>query len=83
MKSLYAISPVDIDDNMSKPDCPVSLVYGELEKNIPSKEWAGQMGAKMEVISKFGHELYADEKIIQKVSLDLLESVIKPQAQNI
>ena len=81
MKSLYAISPIDLDKVSQGPDCPVTLLYGELEKNRPSTEWAIKTKSVMEIVPKFGHEMYTDEKIIRKVCLDLLGLVLKKEYQ--
>jgi hypothetical protein len=82
MKSLYSISPPNLEEFEWKPDCPVHLLYGEygdFNRRLPSVEWAETVGAKLEVVPKFGYELYSDEKIIQKVSLYLLQNMLKKQ----
>ena len=81
MKSLYAVSPIEMHHFSEGPDCPITLLYGELEDKIPSPEWSIQTKAVVERIPKFGHEMYSDEKIIRKVCLDLLDLVIKKQYQ--
>ncbi|MBC2838894.1 hypothetical protein [Robiginitalea sp. SC105] len=78
MKSLYAVSPLclqKIGDH--HPDCPVTLVYGEYHENRPAPHWFREVGLEPEVIERFGQELYSDEKIIQKVCMDLLDGVLK------
>jgi len=82
MKSIYAISPLGLEAFEWKPDCPAHLLYGEygdFNKALPSEEWAVKVGATVEVVPKFGYELYSDEKIIQKVSLSLLQNMLKKQ----
>jgi hypothetical protein len=37
----------------------------------------------MEVIPRFGHGMYSDEKIIQKVCKDLLDETLRKQYQGI
>ena len=81
VKSLYAVSPIEMHQFSQGPDCPLTLLYGELEEHIPSAEWSIKTNAVIERIPKFGHEMYSDEKIIKKVCLDLLELVIKKQYQ--
>ncbi len=81
VKSLYAVSPIDLDQQEEGPDCPVTLLYGELGSKIPSDEWVIQTKANIEVVPNFGHEMYSDEKIIRKVSLDLLDLAIKKEYQ--
>ena len=82
MKSLYALSPIDLHKTREKPDCKVTLVYGQYDDDIPNLDWSEKTGAKMEIIPKYGHELYSDEKIIQKVCLALLNNVHKIQLQD-
>ncbi len=82
IKSLYALSPIDLHLAKEKPDCKVTLVYGQYDDEIPTIDWADRTGAKLEIIPKYGHELYSDEKIIQKVCLTLLNRVHKIQLQD-
>ncbi len=77
MESLYAVSPLNLHQMESKPDCPVTLVYGEYHDNRPTRNWSENLGVTLEAIPRFGNELYSDEKIIRKVSMDLLEAVLK------
>lgn len=81
LKSLYAISPIDLPLDAAKPDCPVRLLYGEKDEVLPSKDWATSKGVSLEVLPNYGHELYTDEMIVQKVCLSLLESVIHKKFQ--
>ncbi len=84
MKSLFAISPLDLEAFDWKPECPVNLLYGEygdFEKKLPSEDWVRHIGVDMEVVPKFGHDLYSDEKIIRKVCLSLLQTMLRKQYQ--
>ncbi len=74
IKSLYAISPLNLHIAKQKPDIAVNLLYGEFQQHIPESEWGSVKGITLEKMPKFGHDLYSDEKIIKKVCLDLLES---------
>jgi len=77
MKSLYAVSPTRIRMEDKKPNIPLNLIYGKNDEYRPSNKWSNKVGVDMEVIEGFGHTLYTDEKIIQKVCQDLLDSVTK------
>jgi hypothetical protein len=79
MKSLYAVSPKDIHMEFERPEIPVSLLYGEYQEPKPTTEWSEAMGVSLEIVHHFGLELYTDEKIIQKVCLNLLETMLKKQ----
>lgn len=81
MKSLYAVSPINLHLQDQKPDCPVNLLFGEYQEDKPDEAWAKELGVTMNVVPQFGNELYSDEKIIQKVCLSLLERVLKKQFQ--
>lgn len=82
VKSLYAVAPFNVHIENNKPACPVNLVYGENDEQIPSMEWAAMMEIPVETVPKFGRELYSDEKIIRMICLELLESVMKKQYQH-
>ncbi len=75
VKSLYAISPLDLEEFKEPLGIPVHLLYGEYSKQLPSLEWLSESEVTQEVIPNFGHELYSDEKIVQKVCLSLLETI--------
>jgi len=79
MKSLYSVSPLNIQLENERPDIPVTLLYGEHQEDRPSQAWVDHMNVPIEVVPKFGRELYTDEKIIKKVSLNILESMLKKQ----
>ncbi len=76
MQSLYAISPLWLEQEQDKPDCPVKLLFGELHKERPGEGWAENMGVEWAVEPHFGRELYSDEKIIRQVSLELLDALL-------
>jgi pimeloyl-ACP methyl ester carboxylesterase len=81
IKSLYAIAPMVIPADIPSPDCPVRLLFGEKDEHLPAEEWAVKQGVSLQVLANYGHELYTDEKIIQKVCLTLLEAVIHQKFQ--
>lgn len=79
MKSLYAVSSTRLRLENEKPKANVQLLYGQNDEFRPTKEWSGPIGADLEIVNKFGHELYTDEKIISKVCQDLLAKVMQKQ----
>lgn len=81
VKSIYAASPSAIGTEKNRPDCPVMLLYGEYDGEIPAMEWSALLDIPVETIPKFGRELYSDEKIIRMICLKLLETVMKRQYQ--
>ncbi|QBA63353.1 hypothetical protein [Muriicola soli] len=81
MKSLYAVSPIDLPLEAPKPDCPVRLLFGGKDKDIPSSDWADKKSVSLEVMPQYGHELYSDEMVIKKVCLSLLEAAIHNKFQ--
>ena len=60
-----------------QPDCKINLLYGEYHENKPTPEWLSEMDVNMEIMPKFGRELYSDDKVIQKVCMDLLDALLK------
>lgn len=75
VKSLYGVSATRIRLQDSKPNMPFTLLYGENDTFKPNDQWTKQLDVDAEIVSGFGHTLYTDEKIIQKVCLDLLQQV--------
>lgn len=85
VKSFYGISPTRIRLKNESPDVPFHLLFGKNDKFMPSEDWSSRLGIDMEILSNYGHTLYTDEKIIQKVCLDLLQEVthIAPQIKKV
>ena len=85
IKSLYSVSATRIRLKNERPNVPFQLLYGENDKFIPSEDWSDKLGVEMEILPNYGHTLYTDEKIIQKVCLDLLQEVtqIAPQIKKV
>ncbi len=81
VKSLYAVSPLHLHRESNAPDFPVTLLFGEYMDDRPSRNWAAKLGVPMEIVPRFGHEMYSDEKIIQKVCRDLLDEALRKQFQ--
>ena len=82
MKSLYNVSATRLRMEEELIKAPVTLMYGSNDVNKPTQEWADNLGTTLELIPNFGHELYTDEKIIQKVCQDLLGRVLNIQYQS-
>jgi hypothetical protein len=85
VKSFYGVSPTRIRLKNERPNIPYQLVFGENDLFKPSNEWANKLGVDMEIVPNYGHTLYTDEKIIQKVCLELLQEVtqIEPQIKKV
>lgn len=81
VKSLYCVSATRIRKEREKPRVPFTLLYGENDTFKPEDKWATALGVEMKIMPNFGHTLYTDEKVIQKVCLDLLKQVthLKPK----
>lgn len=80
MKSFYGVSATRIRLEDEKPDTPTTLIFGELDVNRPTDDWAIKLGLDKEEIKKFGHELYTEDEIVKKVCLALLERVTKKRS---
>ena len=80
MKSLMAISAVDIQAEGQRPNVPLKLIFGAQDAKRPSAQWTAEVGVQLELAPHFGHGLYTDEKIISDICLELLESVIQKKA---
>jgi len=81
MESLYAVSPIDLDSFEETPACPVSVVYGDQDADIPDYLWAEMQGIQMRRIEKYGHELYSDDKVVSMICQDILDKFLKEEHQ--
>lgn len=79
MKSIFTVSSTRIRAEESKPDCKVTALFGDADIYRPKLDWHQKLGVTSDIISGFGHTMYADEKIISRVCLDLLRSVTQSQ----
>ncbi|MGB7395350.1 MAG: hypothetical protein WA913_13235 [Pricia sp.] len=74
MKSLYTVSATRIRSDLKTPLCPTTVLFGDTDMYRPKSDWYEKTKVKGELIKGFGHQMYTDEKVIQKVCLDLLRS---------
>ena len=77
MKSLYTVSSTRIREEQSSPDCKTTILFGETDLHKPKENWYTKLGVEAELVKGFGHELYTDDKNIQKICLDLLNAVTR------
>lgn len=75
MKSLYTVSSTRIRSETKRPQCPTTTLFGDGDIYRPKSEWYEKSMVKGKLIKGFGHSMYTDEKIIQKVCQDLLRPV--------
>jgi hypothetical protein len=75
MKSLYTVSATRIRSETKTPKCPTTVLFGDGDIYRPKSEWYEKNQVKGELIKGFGHTMYSDDKVIQKVCLDLLRPV--------
>tara|TARA_R110002020_G_scaffold23587_3_gene78461 strand:+ start:33120 stop:33638 length:519 start_codon:yes stop_codon:yes gene_type:complete len=79
MKSLYAVSSPEIPMDIRSANFRVTLLYGSNDTDVPVVEWELAKDLDLERVPHFGHTLYSDEKIIQKICRELLGRLIKKQ----
>jgi hypothetical protein len=79
MKSLYTVSSTRVRAEDAKPDCQTVALFGDQDMYRPKSDWNQKTGVTSNLIEGFGHTMYADEKIISKVCLDMLNSVTKKE----
>lgn len=82
IKSLYAVSSPAMSLEEQRLDCRTTLLYGGNDNGAPGAAWELSMGVVLEKVPLFGHELYSDDKIIQKICQELLGRAIKKQLQD-
>ena len=75
MKSLYMAAAPFMGEERDKPVNPITMVYGELDANIPSREWFDELQVDPVIIRGYGHALYTQEPVIKKIAQDLLDLV--------
>jgi len=81
VKSLQIVSATRLRYETACPDCEIDLIYGGSDPFRPSDTWFSELQITPEIVENFGHELYTDEKIINKVCKTLLDKVTKKQEQ--
>ncbi|MEH6682420.1 MAG: hypothetical protein V7724_17885 [Sediminicola sp.] len=79
MKSLYAVSSPEIPLDIRSVDFRITLLYGSNDTNAPVVGSERGMDLDLELVPNFGHTMYSDDKIIQKICQELLGRLIKKQ----
>jgi pimeloyl-ACP methyl ester carboxylesterase len=74
--SLWGVSATRVRFETEKPACETHLLFGENDKCNPPVEWISNMNVDVQVVPGFGHDMYTDEKIVQKVCLKLLQKAM-------
>jgi dienelactone hydrolase len=82
MKSLYTVSATRIRAEVNKPECDVTAIFGDNDMYRPKADWYDKQDLSSDIVKGFGHEMYTDEKIIDKICLELLKSVTQKPAMN-
>lgn len=75
MKSLYTISSTRIRVEENKPNCALTALFGDKDIYRPRADWYSKQNMNSDIVKGFGHTMYTDEKVIDKVCLELLKSV--------
>ena len=76
MKSLYTVSATRLRKEVERVDGEVKMLFGSKDLYKPSAKWSETIGVNLEIVENFGHEMYSDSQVIQKVCLDLLDKVM-------
>ena len=79
MQSLFAVSPIDLASFQETPDCPITVVFGDQDADLPDYLWADLHGIQMNRIAKYGHELYTDDKVISIICQNILDKFLKAE----
>ncbi|MFS4416567.1 hypothetical protein [Maribacter sp. 2307ULW6-5] len=78
MSYYYGVSATRIRIKEEKPNLGAyNLLYGGNDDHKPNDSWCKNLGVDVELMPNFGRTLYTDEKVIQKVCLELLAQVTK------
>ncbi len=75
MKSIYTVSSTRIRAEENQPECDITAIFGDNDIYRPKADWYKKHELKSDIVKGFGHTMYTDEKVIDKVCLELLKSV--------
>jgi len=81
IKSFYCISATRIRMETACPSVPFKLLFGKNDAFKPDENWLQKTGTELEAIPNYGHTLYTEDKIIKKVSMEMLKKVTSLQQQ--
>ncbi len=82
MKSLYTVSATRIRTEENKPECAITALFGDNDIYRPRADWYAKQNLNSDIVKGFGHTMYTDEKVIDKVCLELLKSVTQKHKTN-
>ncbi len=74
IERLIAISSTRLRKETERPNCPLSLFFGENDPYQPEQNWFNQMGIKGHFIPKGDHDIYKNHSTVFDI---LTQSILK------
>jgi len=73
VKYLTAISSTRLRYEVKKPSAKINLYFGEKDNYKPDLKWFEELKLENKTYKNFGHELYEDKIIAEKISQEILQ----------
>jgi len=73
VKCLTAISSTRLRYEVKKPSAKINLYFGEKDNYKPDLKWFEELKLENKTYKNFGHELYEDKIIAEKISQEILQ----------
>ncbi len=72
LQNLLAVSSTRLRYETAKPNCDISLYYGDSDNFKPDESWCRTMNLQGVNIEKGGHHIYSDENIARRICSNLI-----------
>lgn len=67
VNKLTALSSTRIRYETNKPDCTISLHFGENDSFKPNEDWLRNLGLQIETVQNEGHDFYRNFKLVESI----------------
>ncbi|WP_221391702.1 hypothetical protein [Dyadobacter sp. NIV53] len=83
IRNLYLVSATRIRYEVEKPDCNISLYYGEFENFKPSQFWFESMNLNYISIKDGGHNIYSNAGTALEICSHITDRLFKDSAKTV
>ena len=74
--NLFAVSATRLRYENEKPNCMVTLKFGELDQNKPSEQWHSNFNINEDIIPNKNHNLYMNSRFAIDLCSEIMNTLI-------
>jgi len=74
MEQLITLSSTRLRMETEKPNCPITMYFGELDKHKPAAKWFESIGCNYKIIEQSNHDIYKDQLVVDQIVENINQS---------